>query len=510
MRPAARHAGRGRSGRIARALGGLALAAGGLGQASSAVAHPGTVEVLTRVMFDEERPESLVVRVDSRGGALLFSDDGGHTLRMLCGAIAAPNTLTLSIAVARVPGGATLVAGAEGLTTLDSAGCGAVREPLFDGQHVADLAVEQGRPERVYAVTDAPDADNVLAVLQPDGRFAELGAREHVQRTRVRVVPLPGGGHRIYETTLDGTYVRLTDQGTLEIPRCALRHSDDDGASWTSYPCPLTPGALTLEAVEPGNPDRLFVMAYRADSLGALFVSDDRGETFTQYMELYELGGMEFLEDGRVLIGDGGSVFVPGSGGLFVSTGWDTAPTKLAPYPVLCLARPPSGGEIFACQRFTLGTVDLDDGEFHVLSGLTELSDFVECPEHDSAPQCEAQLCRGYCAPGYFAEAPVCGAYHASATCGPCADDAEGDACLAARAASDAQPGERDAGDGGDAGDASRDARTDGAHASSGGCSVSRGGAAGSAWLVALLLSCVTRRPSVRPARRAGSPATAK
>jgi hypothetical protein len=95
-----------------------------------------------------------------------------------------------------------------------------------------------------------------------------------------------------------------------------------------------------------------------------------------------------------------------------------TAPTKVGDYGVQCVHYQAPAGPLFACQAFSFGTVDPASGAFTERTKFSTVKEFVACSGADVSTACKTQLCRDYCGPGHFAQAPLCCAYN-DVSCGP-------------------------------------------------------------------------------------------
>jgi len=150
-----------------------------------------------------------------------------------------------------------------------------------------------------------------------------------------------------------------------------------------------------------------------------VLVSTDQGESFREYLTLTEFGGVAFAPDGRVWIGDVGSIrHEKAAQGLWLADDLTQPARPIADYPVLCLAYQEATDTLFACQRIEFGTVDPVDGTFAAAFKTQEVAGFVECEGVDLARSCEPQLCQSYCTSAHFPTAPVCAVYEGP-YCGP-------------------------------------------------------------------------------------------
>ena len=100
---------------------------------------------------------------------------------------------------------------------------------------------------------------------------------------------------------------------------------------------------MRLVAIDPKNPDRLVVTVDRYNEDDSIFVSDDQGATFTEYLTITQVGGVTFAPDGRIWIGDTGDTLQPSRpSGLWAAASLDEQAEKIADYVVQCLTYEPT------------------------------------------------------------------------------------------------------------------------------------------------------------------------
>jgi hypothetical protein len=247
--------------------------------------------------------------------------------------------------------------------------------------------------------------------------------------TRMRIVPIDSG-LRIYQSAIHGTTSGMINGMAVDdLPNYVIRVSDDGAETFTEFPYGSGDGsAFRLVGVDPTNPDRIVAALDHTQENDELFVSSDRGETFTAYHTVAQIAALEFLPDGRVFIGEAANAnIVDSSVGLWAAPSLDEAPQKLGDYPVQCLAYQAATDTLFACQRWSFGTVDMSSGEFTERMKFSTVEDFVTCDGVDMAATCKTQLCGDYCGLGHFAQAGVCDVYTGEQFCGPCAAAMETD-----------------------------------------------------------------------------------
>jgi hypothetical protein len=209
---------------------------------------------------------------------------------------------------------------------------------------------------------------------------------------------------------------------------------------------------MRLEAVDHGNPERLLISVSHEQLPDQLLRSDDAGASFEPYLSVTKLGGLAFLPDGRVFIGDAGdSLDSEAPYGLWAAQDLASTPESLnATYPVRCLGYRASDQQLLACQRFAFGAVDPSDGAFKPWVQLKEVSQLLSCDGADVRASCQDTLLQAYCGISHFPCAPMCDAYGADvSSLVSLADDDPGIAqCLVRRGVMSEAPPATDAGAG--------------------------------------------------------------
>lgn len=393
--------------------------------ASTVPARAAPPELFSEIALHPTDPDRIALAYVQGGQGLLFSSDGGHSFALRCG-----SAVSSSFTKSRAPlwltsGGEALLGTFEGLVRGSAEGCGFATDAALAGLQVADFA----RDPRDAAVTFAATANardgraTGLVRLDPGGALRALGASDTsseqqaaVSMNRLGVVARADGGLRFYASAL-----RADAAGDYHP---VIRHSDDEGASWVSFDVAGAEGArVLLIGVDPTDPERVAIVLSRESSNDSVLVSADAGQSFEPRLEIFELGGSSVAPDGRLWVGDaGGEAEYSQPGGLYRFDDFGSPAQKLATFPVRCLAFRAEPEQLFACQRSTFGRADPATGGFTRLSGLGEVSGFVQCEGEALAPVCKAQLCDNWCGVLHYASAPLCDAYsELSPLCGPAA-----------------------------------------------------------------------------------------
>jgi hypothetical protein len=388
-------------------------------------------EVLSQLALHPTDANRIVLAYVQGGQGLLFSEDGGRSFALRCGA-----AISASFTKSRVPllltaDGEALLGTFEGLVRGDAGGCGFGDDAGLQGLQVADFAPHPTDPSIAFIVTANAsdgratgllrrDADGTLTPLGASGTSsAESGVSASgaaISMNRLGLAVLPGGGLRFYASALEGDA-----SGNY---RPILRYSDDGGAIWTSREVPAADGArVLLIAVDPTNPDRVAIGLQRDSGNDRVLVSLDAGQTFEERLEIFEIGASAVAPDGRLWVGDaGGETEYSQPGGLYLLDDFSAPARELGRYPVRCLGYRALDGQLFACKRSEFGSVAPESGAFSALSSLATVGGFVACDGEALASVCKPQLCNNWCGVLHYASAPLCDAYsELNPLCGPAA-----------------------------------------------------------------------------------------
>jgi hypothetical protein len=385
--------------------------------------HAGPVEQLEQFAIHPSDPDVMAIRYTYGGDGVLYSDDGGASFKLLCLAAVDP-ALRRSGTIAFGGDGHMVMGVFDGLYEDSGAGCGWSAEASLTGTWISDLTPDPSDPGVIFLTTSKSSGGgplpNGLVRRSADGTYEPFGSQEELLITRVKIAATDNG-LRFYQSAIMGMIPSTIEGMPPEVPNYIIRVSDDDAQTFEAFPFGETDGAFRLVAVDPTNPDRIVALIDREGDSDELLVSSDRGATFSSYLEpLSNFGAITLTSDGRVFIGETGLSTDPSASvGLWSAANLDTTPQKLAEYPVRCLHHRPADDTLFVCQRWTFGTADPADGTFTETMKFTTVPDFIACDGVDMAATCETQLCRDYCGPGHFAQAPVCEAYDQQ-YCGPC------------------------------------------------------------------------------------------
>jgi hypothetical protein len=228
---------------------------------------------------------------------ILVSRDAGKSWSWLCeGALGFSSTWDPPIAATR--DGRLWLGLTDGAhATLD--GCRVDDVPSIKGELVTDLAVD-GSGDRVLAVTSPPGKPAFVWITKPSATslpaFTKLG--RGISGFRFDTIEVaPSRASRVYLTAI------LDGRGKS----AHLFRSDDGGATITELTPPLAADArLFVSAVDPRDPDRLYVRALSAAGSDVL-LSTDGGKTLTSVLHMKgAMFGFARTRDGSMLYAGSG------------------------------------------------------------------------------------------------------------------------------------------------------------------------------------------------------------
>lgn len=333
-----------------------------------------------QLVVDPADPRHIAVRATF---GLLQSSDAGATWSWICeGAVSADGLQDPEIIV--TTGGRLDVGLPDGVAVGDRSGCQWSRVPALANDDVIDLVQDSAAPARAYAVAAVTvnGAFNGLVAGTTDGvSWATVGAL--LSDTYPLTIEMsPSRPQRLYLGAADGNL----ETGFIDV-------SDDGGASWTMHDGPAGVDSVYLSAVDPQDPDRVYVRSYFPQ--GSLYVSEDAATTWSLIDEA------DVPLTGFALSPDGQQIAVGGTNGLTILTrtagdgGNAFAVTTTNPLPVSCLTWTANG--LFACadeatSGFTIGVSTDGARTFMPLLRLADLTP-VTCAGDASATSCAAQWC---------------------------------------------------------------------------------------------------------------------
>ncbi len=425
-------------------LGALSLGLVGLSLHAASAHASGPVEALAGVQVDPENVQRLMVRYDNTGTktGLLYSADGGQTFALLCTSAMAEEairgldkpskthmadiraSLTRARDVTFVGDGKTLVATTGGLFIDDGKGCGFRDVPQLSQLWISGLAVSAHAPKVAYVLTNGVTEHDNEGLWRRDanGSFTHVWHSptppegENWSNGGLVAGQKPGGGVRGLRTS-----TRLRKQGDVYVSDVLVLKSDDGGATFTEHAIDVPERAsFSLLGIDPQDGNRVLGLFERVREGGSaeenedtLLVSNDGGQTFsTLYTGLRSFSAATFAADGTLWVADSGSTASGGEGLWRFEAGLAQSPTRVLDKAVGCVAPAPEADQLYVCERYAFGRLDLTDESFTSLVDMWTVQSIHSCAGQDVVADCHDQLCApGWCGPGHFATAPLCSAY---------------------------------------------------------------------------------------------------
>jgi photosystem II stability/assembly factor-like uncharacterized protein len=346
--------------------------------ASGSVHANGRMPGATALTLGAGDTERLVVRATY---GIVTSRDGGKKWNWVCEqAVGVSGEADPPLAVTG-DGTLILVAPRGGLLTSKDEGCTWSPGPaLFEGKKTVDLAGDPADPARVVVLASTVDTiddhglvsyANLVGETRNGGESFEAFAALPSDFVGETLEVAPSDAKRVY---VSGT---ANDDPLVGV----VLRTKDGGATWSRFtlPLPQGSGSVFISAIDPKNPDRLWIrVPGRGDTFGffpaALLVSEDGGEHFTEVARTTRaMFGFALSPDGAELAYGGPF------DGLYVGPSDGSAFTKVSSLGVRCLKWRSSG--LYACasqpgDAFTLGLSPLADGAFESLYDAR-----TTCPE---------------------------------------------------------------------------------------------------------------------------------
>lgn len=346
---------------------GAALAALSFLTPSSSLAN-GRFPIADQLVVDPKDPSHIVLRTTY--GILTSADSGGSWSWICEAAVGYGGTQDPAIGV--LADGTVLAGIFEGLSISHDRGCSwaFAPAPLAD-EYVIDVSVHRDEPSRAVAITSTGMGTGfhvILAETSDNGAtWTQSGTAINSDMISLTVDVAPSKPERVYVSGV---------VGKAYAP--AIERTDDRGMTWTRtfFEAAYAKAVPYIAAVDPTNPDRIYVRLSGADT-DYLLVSDDGAQTFTEvFNTASDLLGFALSPDGkRVVIGG------PVEGILTASTS-DLAFQKVSAVQSRCLTWTNAG--IYTCanefvDKFTVG-LSTDEGKtFTNLYKLPEICP-LECP----------------------------------------------------------------------------------------------------------------------------------
>ena len=333
-----------------------------------------------QLVVDPADSRHIVVRATF---GLLQSFDAGSTWSWICEEAVSPDGFQ-DPEITVTTGGRIDMGLPDGLAIGDRSGCAWTRVPNLANDNVIDLVALAGAPATVYAVAAVTvnGAFNGLVAGTTDGVSWALNGDLLPDTYPLTIEIAPSRPQRLYLGAEDGDL----ETGFIDV-------SDDGGASWTMHDGPAGVDSVYLSAVDPQDPDRVYLRSYFPQ--GSLYVSEDGAETWSLIDE------SDVPLTGFALSPDGQQIAAGGTNGITVLTrtagdgGSAFAVTTTSTLPVNCLTWTASG--LFACadeatSGFTIGVSTDGARTFAPLLHLADLTP-VSCAADAPATSCTALWC---------------------------------------------------------------------------------------------------------------------
>jgi photosystem II stability/assembly factor-like uncharacterized protein len=325
---------------------------------------------------------------------VVMTGDSFATQRWACEeAIGYDPSLNNDLGAAIFSDGSLVLTGPIGTTISTDGGCThtKVTGPVAS-IWMSDVSAEPQDPTRGIAVSRGPDATSCAGEVfetADNGRSWTRLATLPAEFCAFTIDSAPSKRERLYvsgnKVAADG--VRLIAQ---------LLVSDDRGTTWSAHDIPDQARPF-IGAVDPVDPDTVYVRTLKPPMAGDLLVSRDGGTTFRTIASV--TGPLQYAGLTGLAISPDGSKLAFGSvkDGLFVIEEKDGEPQKRADFPIMCLTWTEEGLHACStpalCGPFFVGRSRDDGATFSpILSTLDVNGAETSCPpETPLAKQCPSQ-----------------------------------------------------------------------------------------------------------------------
>jgi photosystem II stability/assembly factor-like uncharacterized protein len=260
----------------------------------------------------------------------------------------------------------------EGLSVTHDHGCSwAFAATPLAGEYVIDVSVHRDEPARAVAITSTGTGTGfhvILAETSDNGvTWTQAGTAVNSDMISLTVDVAPSTPDRVYVSGVVG-----------KVYAPAIERTDNRGAMWirTFFDAAYAKEVPYIAAVDPTNPDRLYVRLSGTDT-DHLLLSDDGAQTFTEiFSTTSDLLGFALSPDGkRVVIGTA-------TDGILMASTTDHVFQKISAVQSRCLTWTNAG--IYTCaNEFADGfTVGLSTDEGKTFTSLYKLREMcpIACP----------------------------------------------------------------------------------------------------------------------------------
>ncbi|HRI64264.1 MAG TPA: hypothetical protein PK156_08495, partial [Polyangium sp.] len=303
---------------------------------------------------------------------ILSSSDAGASWGWVCEAAVGYGG-TQDPAMGVMADGSVLAGIFEGLSVTHDRGCSwAFATAPLEGEYVIDVSVHRDEPSRAVAITSTGAGSGFHVILAETSdnaaTWTQAGIAINSDMISLTVDVAPSQTNSVYVSGIVG-----------KVYAPALERTDDRGQTWTRtfFDAAYADEVPYIAAVDPTNPDRVYVRLSGTDTDHLLF-SEDGAQTFTEiFSTASDLLGFALSPDGqRVAIGSTVE-------GILIASTTDHAFQKVSSVESRCLTWTNAG--IYSCANeftdgFTLG-LSKDEGKtFTKLYKLAEICP-LECPD---------------------------------------------------------------------------------------------------------------------------------
>ena len=313
-------------------------------------------------------PSHLVLRTTY---GILSSADKGASWQWVCEAAVGYGG-TEDPAIGITADGSVLAGIFEGLSVTHDRGCSwAYATAPLAGEYVIDVSVHRDEPSRAVAITSTGMGTGFHVILAETSdnaaTWTQAGLAINSDMLSLTVDVAPSQTSRVYVSGIVG-----------KVYAPAIERTDDRGQTWTRafFDAAYADEVPYIAAVDPTNPDRVYVRLSGTDTDHLLF-SEDGAQTFTEiFSTASDLLGFALSPDGKRLA-IGSTVE-----GILVANTTDHMFQKVSSLESRCLTWTAAG--IYSCANefvdgFTLG-LSIDEGKtFTKIYKLAEICP-LECP----------------------------------------------------------------------------------------------------------------------------------
>jgi len=333
----------------------------------------GRFPLADQLVVDPQDSSHLVLRTTY---GVLSSSDSGSSWRWVCEAAVGFGG-TQDPAIGILADGTVLAGIFEGLSVTHDRGCSwAFAAAPLEGEYVIDVSVHRNEPSRAVAITSTGIGTGyhvILAETADNGvTWTQAGTAISSDIISLTVDVAPSKPDRVY---VSGVFGKAYEP--------AIERTNDRGMTWTRtvFDAAYAKETPFIAAVDPTNPDRMYVRLSGADA-DHLLLSDDGAQTFTEiFGSASDLLGFALSPDGkRVVIGTA-------TDGILMASTTDHVFKKISSVQCRCLTWNSAGIHTCANEFVDGFTVGLSKDEGKTFSKLYKLAEMcpLDCPKNAPA-----------------------------------------------------------------------------------------------------------------------------